>query len=212
MRRRSVMCLALALLAVLAGCGGETAPAFPPTEETITAALESSGLTETLCPEETTTVGTQTIYALRDASEEDRLAMTWVHGTEGETGRTLTVEVFRPSAPESPDFSWEDWKGYLTLAAELYGFEEPEALYQALSQKTMEEGAVPVGPEEPVTQRAVWETELPEGFCVVVYRLANTRIEEPISGGEGPQVTARSPRLDLTIYESKAQFVAAIGQ
>ena len=108
MRRRSVMCLVLALLAVLAGCGGETAPAFPPTEETITAALESSGLTETLCPEETTTVGTQTIYALRDASEEDRLAMTWVHGTDGETGRTLTVEVFRPSAPESPDFSWED--------------------------------------------------------------------------------------------------------
>ena len=208
--KKRVICMLLSVLITLslAACGKEpdSAAAFSVTEETIRAALEKTDLPEVLCPEETETLGDLTTYVLRDpAHKEDPSAKTFVSGASTDTGRVLYVQVLGASLEERPTFSWGDWQGYFQLASALFGGLEEDALYNAFAAQTWEDGEE-TNISQHLTESARWTAEVPGGYCVAVYQLANTQTVYAGTSAGGTRVLAYAPRLYLTVYESKAQY------
>ncbi len=208
--KKRVICMLLSALITLslAACGKEpdSAAAFSVTEESIRAALEKTDLPEVLCPEETETLGDLTTYVLRaPAHKEDPSAKTFVSGASTDTGRVLYMQILGASVEEQPTFSWGDWQGYFQLATALFGGLAEDALYNAFAAQTWEDGEETDIPQH-LTESARWTAEVPGGYCVAVYQLANTQTVYAGTSAGGTQVLAYAPRLYLTVYESKAQY------
>lgn len=158
---------------------------FPLEEDTITEALEQIGLPWVISESDTQSwTEDQIVYMLRDpektyvAGEEDpsgKVAYASIVSAITEGERVLNVTFLQDAIPwrelpavhdelvpvkeEMPDFTWEDWKPQIELAALLYGgFESEEELYQAFAEQEIPESKDPLQ----------WEAEFPGAYCRIV--------------------------------------------
>lgn len=207
-RRSIYLALALVALCSLCGCESDGLPqsGFPLSEESLTTAMERSGISWLISQEETYS-GTEahTSYVLRDPSEK--------YSSESPTTRMRAavssalvederlLQLIFDSSPVSTNygkaplvFSWEDWKQQLVFAAHLYGgFADENALYQAFSTQE-----VPTGEKS-----AAWEAWFPKAYCRVSYRIRGTQIVHTFPN---PVELEQAAILNVTIYESEALY------
>lgn len=180
----------------LSGCQQEK-DKFILTEEKITEALASSGLSGTISETETTSYAEGHIqYTIRDSaqtceiSENSRFIASAASANQ-HGGRILYTTFDQPVSQKQ--IVWEDWKPQILFAALLYGgFEDPEEVYQAFLGKTISEDAA----------AAQWSAPLFNGYCVISYSLRNNSTYDE----EGFQVVSQSACLRVNIYESQALY------
>lgn len=208
----------LGLLCSLTGCGNEERfqTSFPLKEEELTEALEKVGLEGTISESESalsvqTKGQTQYVhYVLRRDAEQDYDPEDgpWVTDimSADHKGKRMLYTTFAQRVP-SAQLKWEDWKAQLVLAALLYGgFENEEALYQALLDQELPEGRSSAAPDAhpPGGYGTVYtlDAQLPEGYCTVSYHLlSRTTYDE--NHFEAKQYTAA---LRVNLYESYALY------
>lgn len=202
MKRLVSIFLVFSVVGLLPACqkAEQPQPAFPLKEEVVTAALEQTGLPGKICKSETQSYRKgHVLYTVRNQPEPLPMVAVSSALTEGE--RYLSLIFISPPVSEQIPFTWDDWKQQLLFTALLCGsFSDEEELYRAFSQQTAAEGEIPSADK---TQRLEWFAQLPAGYCRVRYNLAESSIE---SSSLGTIVLAWSPRLYVTIYESKSLY------
>lgn len=187
------------LATLLAGCKKEKQfqTTFPLDEETVTAALEKTGLPGVISESETASASKDHIsYAIRsteetyDGTDNPRLLAS-ISSANLEGGRMLAA-IFDQKV-EANQMVWEDWKQQLLFAASLYGgFGDEEALYQAFSGKALPEGQTTF----------IWDAQLPEGYCMVSYSYRSNTTHDAADFA----VKNQSASLYVNIYESQELY------
>lgn len=187
------------LAALLAGCKKENQfqTTFPLDAETVTAAMEKTGLPGVISESETTSAAENHMhYVIRSETEtfegsDYPLLVADISSASFDDGRMLAT-IFDQKV-EANQMVWEDWKQQFLFAAALYGgFENEEALYQAFSGKELPKGETTFA----------WDAQLPEGYCRVSYSYrSNTTYDEA-----GFAVKNQSAILQVKIYESQELY------
>lgn len=202
MKRLVSIFLVFSVVGLLPACqkAEQPQPAFPLKEEVVTAALEQTGLPGKICESETQSYRKgHVLYTVRNQTEPLPMVAVSSALTEGE--RFLDLTFISPSVSEQIPFTWDDWKQQLLFTALLYGsFSDEEELYRAFSQRTAAEGEIPSANKR---QRLEWFAQFPTGYCRVRYDLVNYSLEPNFPG---PIMYDWSPRLYVTIYESKSLY------
>lgn len=184
--------LAFSLLCALAGCQRNALPQpdFPLTENTITDALEKTGLPGVISESETySSVEGHIAYTLRDPTEtyedtENKVLIAGISSaiTEGERFLGM-IFLSAPDKPVSLPFAWEDWKQQIVFTTLLFGsFEDTEQVYRAFSNKRV--------PDD--EEKFKWDVQLPGGYCTVSYSF-NSNLRS-------------SYTVFINIYESKSLY------
>lgn len=212
MKRLIYILLTLGALCSLAGCQetGLSRPDFPLEEQVVNAALEQSGLPGAISKDETQSYAEwHTIYTLRDEDQVLPIAIISSSLREGE--RLFQIDFISPPLSAGPAFAWEDWKQQLVFSTLLYGgFADAEQVYRAFSEQEVSEGKLPPYEDrelaEIIAERYKWDASLPTGYCRIDYELFNS-IENGIENDPlDARVVAQSPRMHITMYESKAHY------
>ena len=204
MRKFGCLLLTFLMLWALSGCKSDvSATEFPPTEETVQAAVEKLGWT--LDPERTQsrTEGQvqQVIYTLETEDQRN----VGVSCALAEGNRILMESYIAALLPDKPQFDWADWEKAVTLAETLYGgFDEGE-LYQALSQQGIPEPQIPAaGPDtRPGTESLRWDVELPAGYAKVQWYISAGAVEHTFPS---PVIQDWRMTFIVSLYESKEAY------
>lgn len=200
----------LGILCVLVGCQESRLdrPDFPLKESDIDAALERTNLPGTISNDKTEILSQEHISYVLDNSEQN-LPVALISTSSIQNKRVLSLVFIAPSVSKRSAFEWENWKQHLIFATLLYGgFADEEEVYQKFSEKKPSEGKVDLNeewPMETLAEQYEWDAEFPAGYCRITYELINSTIENSIEK-DNPHIVELSPRLTVSIYESKNYY------
>lgn len=210
MKRKIYPLFILGILCFLVGCqeSGLGKPDFPLEEADIVTALERANLSGAISNDKTQVLSQEHILYVLD-SDEQKLPVMLISSSFIQNKRALSLTFIAPSVSQGVTFEWEDWKQQLVFATLLYGgFADEEEVYQEFSEQKISVGKVELNeewPMETLAERYEWDAEFPAGYCRVSYELVNSTIENSIEG-EDLSIVEQSPRLTVSIYETKDHY------
>ena len=167
-----LLCLGIAFISGCQKAERLPQPELPLLEETITDALETTGLEWRIERRDEYMIETaeetipRTIYSLYMPDNSADYTTVFIDSLDStDFGRKIEVSRYINSEQlakirETRDVCWEDCREILELAAQLYGgFESAEEIYQACAATEFPEG-----------ERVLWEGALSGGYCRVEAR------------------------------------------
>lgn len=219
MKRVKCVFLAVAVLGMLcliAGCKKDVQfhTAFPLDEETITAALEKSGLPGEISESETTSYGEGHIqHVVRSSAETYSDTISPEEARQHPSSRVMTagidsivtdgerrISIIFDQLEVSDQFAWDDWKNQIVFATLLYGgFGNEEEVYEVFLGKEPQQIENTEGGNS-----FQLDAQLSGGYCRAHY--SSRRVHTLFNEYGDPAGKRHSGTLVVKIYESHVLY------